>query len=300
MWIAKRVFFFIAMNIAVLAMIMIVLSIVQIFVPINITWYWYDFVAVWIFSAIVWFTWAFFSLAISKIIAKWMHKIRLISPENLNQFSEKERFVYQTVERLANNWWIKMPEVGVYESNEPNAFATGPTKNRSLVAVSTWLLNKMDYDAIEWVVGHEMAHVLNWDMVTMTLLQWVLNTFVVFLSRIAGTFIDKVVFKNEDWPGIWYFLISLFLQIILSILASIVLAWFSRYREFRADAGSADLVGRDKMIAWLQQLQMIVKNMELENNPSTNSMKIVSSDWIMKLFSSHPPLEDRIKALQNN
>ncbi len=298
MALAKRVVFFLVMNIAVLAMIMIILSILQAVFGINITGYWYDFVSVWIFAAVVWFTWAFISLAISKIIAKWMYKINLISPENLNQFGEKERFVYQTVERIASSNNLKTPEVGIYESSEPNAFATWPTKNKSLVAVSQWLLSQMNHDEIEGVVWHEMAHIINGDMVTMTLLQWVLNTFVVFLSRIAGTFIDRNVFGNEDWPGIGYFLVSIVLQILLSILASMVLAWFSRYREFKADYGSANLVGRDKMIAGLEKLQLLVQNMELEDNPSTNSMKIASKGGVMKLFSTHPPIEQRIQALK--
>ncbi|MBS8121485.1 protease HtpX, partial [Candidatus Vampirococcus lugosii] len=265
----------------------------------NISGYGYDFVGVGIFSLIVGFSGAFISLLISKWVAKWMYSPQIINPENLSQFGEKEIFVYQVVERLASRGNIKTPEVGIYASNEPNAFATGPTKNNSLVAVSSGLIYNMDFDAIEGVVAHEMAHILNGDMVTMTLLQGVMNTFVVFLSRIIGTFVDKAVFKNEDGPGLGYFLVSFVLQILLSILASIVLAWFSRYREFKADAGSADLVGKEKMIAGLQQLQVLVQNIEFEDNQATNSMKIVSGASIMKLFSSHPPLEKRIQALQS-
>lgn len=301
MGIAKRVFFFLLTNIAILAVIMIVLSIAQIFVPINITWYGYDLVGVWIFSLIVWFIWAFVSLWISKWMAKTFYKVQTFDETKLHSVGEKERFVYQIVERIASSNNIKMPEVWVYQSNEPNAFATWPTKNKSLVAVSSGLLDQMTYDEIEWVVWHEMAHILNWDMVTMTLLQWVINTFVIFLSRIAGTFIDRNVFWNEDWPGLWYFLSAFVLQIIFGILASTVVAWFSRHREFRADAGSAALVGKEKMIAWLEKLDLLVKNMQTDNsNQSMNTMKIVSKDWIMKLFASHPPIEERIKNLRNN
>lgn len=300
MWIAKRILLFVMTNIAVIALISIILIVLQNFLWIEISWYWYNFWSVLLLSAIVGFTWAFFSLIISKFVAKFMYKIRLITAENLNEFNDKERFVYQIVERLASSNNIKMPEVWVYISSEPNAFATWPSKNNSLVAVSTWLLDYMNYDEIEGVIGHEMAHILNWDMVTMTLLQWVINTFVVFLSRIIWTFVDKVVFKNENWPWIWFFVVTIVLQIVLWILASIITSWFSRHREFRADYWSANLVWRDKMIASLKKLQVLVANIETENNPATNSMKIVSKDWLLQLFASHPPLEKRIEALEKN
>ncbi len=299
MTLAKRVVLFLAMNFAILLVLMIILSIVSAVFWVNLTWYWYNLGEVLIVAAIIWFAWAFISLGLSKTIVKWIHKPEIITAENKHKFWEKERFVYQVVHEISNSNKIRMPEVWVYESSEPNAFATWPTKNRSLVAVSTWLLQQMNEDEIEGVVGHEMSHVLNGDMVTMTLLQGVLNTFVIFISRIIWTTVDKFVFDNEDGPGIGYFVVSIIAQLVLSVLATIVLAAYSRHREFKADKWSADLVWRDKMIAWLQKLQYMVERKWVDDTPATNSMKIAAPGAISKLFSTHPPIEERINNLKS-
>jgi heat shock protein HtpX len=206
--------------------------------------------------------------------------------------------VYSTVVSLAKQNWIKTPEIAIYEDNEPNAFATGPSKNNSLVAVSTWLLNAMDENAIEWVVWHEMAHVLNWDMVTMTLLQWVLNTFVIFLSRVVANIVDNAT----DWKlwVIWYYAVNILLQILFGILASLIASKFSRYREYKADAWSAKFVWKEKMIAGLQALKAMKNIVHTKDWEELAAMKISSKKWfwIMALFSTHPDLDDRIRALE--
>ena len=192
-----------------------------------------------------------------------------------------------------------MPEVGIYQSDEPNAFATWATKNSSLVAVSSGLLDSMSKEAIEWVVWHEMAHVLNGDMVTMTILQWILDTFVMFfakvIARIVSNFVDE---QYATWVRIW---LDIVLQIVFWILASFIAMWFSRYREYKADAGSAYYVGKEKMIAWLQALKDMQNKMH-EADPKYASMQISApnSKWLFsRLLSSHPELDDRIKALED-
>jgi heat shock protein HtpX len=191
-----------------------------------------------------------------------------------------------------------MPEVWFYVSKDPNAFATWSSKNNSLVAVSSWLLDMMEKDAIEWVIWHEMAHVLNWDMVTMALLQWVLNTFVVFIARIISNVISNSL--DEKLSTIAYFAINILLQILFWLLASIVLMKFSRYREFKADEWSARFVWKEKMIAWLEALKQ-TKNLLTEDKSSIAAMRISDKQkkWFKALFSSHPDLDDRINALKN-
>ena len=202
-----------------------------------------------------------------------------------------------TVEQLANKANIGMPEVAIFEG-EPNAFATGAFKNSALVAVSTGLLHSMSRDEVEAVIGHEIAHVANGDMVTMALIQGVMNTFVVFLSRVIGYFVDKVILRNDrDGPGIGYYITTIVLDIVLGVLAAVVVAWFSRQREYRADAGSAALVGRKQpMINALARLGGI----EPGALPQSMAAMGISAkpSGLMALFSSHPPIEDRIRALQ--
>jgi heat shock protein HtpX len=245
------------------------------------------------FAAVMGFGGAIISLLISKPVAKWSTKAQIInaSPDPTH------RWIVQTVERFAQKAGIGMPEVGIYEG-EPNAFATGAFKNSALVAVSTGLLHSMNRDEVEAVIGHEVAHVANGDMVTMTLIQGVMNTFVVFLSRIVGYFVDKVVLRNtNDGPGIGYYITTIVMDIVLGVLAAIIVAWFSRQREFRADAGAAELMGRKQpMINALARLGGLdpgelpksVQAMGINGRPS----------GLMALFSSHPPIEDRIRALQ--
>lgn len=298
MKIAKRVIWFILMNIWVLLTITLSLTVIQSVFGINITAYGYNYQSVLIFAAIVWFSWAIISLFLSKYMAKSMYWITLVNNDNIHQFHPKISFVYRLAESISLSNSIKIPEVWIYESYEPNAFATWWSKNNSLLAVSTWLLETMDELQIEWVIWHEMSHILNGDMVTMTLLQWVLNTFVIFFSRIIGTAVDKVIFKNEDdTPGIWYFITSLVLELVFSIFASLVLMAYSRQREYRADEWSAKIVWKNKMISALQKLANISKNVEYRQD-SLSSFKISSNWWIFALFSSHPRLEDRIKRLE--
>lgn len=294
----KRIFLFLLTNIAVIVVIGIVIAILENILWINISWYSSSYVSIFIYAIIVWFSWAFISLLLSKWMAKRAYNIVLMTRENFWDFSEKEKFVYEIVSRLAENNRIEMPEVWVYESAEPNAFATWATKNSSLVAVSTGLLDLMNKDEIEWVIGHEMAHILNWDMVTMTLLQWVVNTFVVFLSRVLANIFDNVT-DGKFWT-LWYILVSIVLEICFWILASLIVMGFSRHREFRADEGSAIFVWKQKMIAWLRALQKM-QNIASGDNESLATMKISTHKrWgIMALFSSHPDLEDRIKNLES-
>lgn len=294
----KRIFLFLLTNIAVIVVIGIVIAILENILWINISWYSSSYLSIFIYAIIVWFSWAFISLLLSKWMAKRAYNIVLMTRENFWDFSEKEKFVYEVVSRLAENNRIEMPEVWVYESADPNAFATWATKNSSLVAVSTGLLDLMNKDEIEWVIGHEMAHILNWDMVTMTLLQWVVNTFVVFLSRVLANIFDNVT-DGKFWT-LWYILVSIVLEICFWILASLIVMGFSRHREFRADEGSAIFVWKQKMIAWLRALQKM-QNIASGDNESLATMKISTHKrWgIMALFSSHPDLEDRIKNLES-
>ena len=245
------------------------------------------------FSLVFGFGGAIFSLLISKPVAKWSTGAQVIndSPDPTH------RWIVGAVQNFATKAGISMPEVAIFDG-EPNAFATGAFKNSALVAVSTGLLHTMNREEVEAVIGHEVAHVANGDMVTMTLIQGVLNTFVVFLSRVIGYFVDKVILRNErDGPGIGYYITTVVLDIVLGVLASIIVAWFSRQREYRADAGAAALMGRRQpMINALArlggmdpgQLPQSVATMGISGRPS----------GLMALFSTHPPIEDRIRALQ--
>ncbi|RAL57487.1 zinc metalloprotease HtpX [Candidatus Gracilibacteria bacterium GN02-872] len=291
----KRIFLWIAMNIAVMIVLTIFIYILGLFgIKVSSNTY----LGLFIISAVIGFAGSFISLFMSKWMAKKAYNIRLITASDLNMLNEKERLVYDTVSNLSERNHIKMPEVGIYESSEPNAFATGATKNSSLVAVSSGLLDMMDKDAIEGVVGHEMAHVLNGDMVTMTLLQGVLNTFVVFFSKIIANIVANSV--DENYAGIARFAVDILLQIVFGFLASFIAMWFSRYREFKADAGSAYYVGKEKMIAGLQALKDM-QNSIAKDDPTYSSMQISSkkTSGFMKLLSSHPDLDDRIKALED-
>jgi heat shock protein HtpX len=245
-------------------------------------------------SAVIGFAGSFISLAMSKSMAKRSMGVRVIEQAR----SAEERWLVETVQRQARQAGIGMPEVGVFDSPQPNAFATGMNRNAALVAVSTGLLQHMRPDEVEAVLGHEISHVANGDMVTMGLLQGVLNTFVIFFSRIIGHLIDRVVFKVERGYGPGYWIGSIFAQVILGILASIIAAWFSRRREYRADAGGADLAGREKMIAALQRLQMGRETEDLPGQLAAFGIAGGIGQGLAKLMASHPPLEVRIAALQ--
>ena len=245
------------------------------------------------FSLVVGFGGAFISLLISKPMAKWSTGAQLIDgSEGSTQF-----WLVNTVKTLAERANIGMPEVAMYEG-EPNAFATGAFKNSSLVAVSTGLLESMSREEVEAVLAHEVAHIANGDRVTLTLIQGVVNTFVVFLSRVVGYFVDRVILKNDrEGPGIGYYVTSIACEIIFGIAASMVVAWFSRQREFRADAGSANLMGTSTpMVNALSRLGGLTPG-ELPKSMAASG--ISDKPGFMALFSSHPPIEERIAALQN-
>ena len=245
------------------------------------------------FSLLMGFGGAIISLLMSKPIAKWSTGAKVIN----DSADPTHRWIVGTVEGFAKKSGIGMPEVAIYEG-EANAFATGAFKNSALVAVSTGLLHSMNREEVEAVIAHEVAHVANGDMVTMTLIQGVMNTFVVFLSRVIGYFVDKVVLKNErDGAGIGYYITTIVLDIVLGVLAAIIVAWFSRVREYRADSGAAALMGRKQpMINALARLG----GMDPGQLPQSVAAMGISSrpNGLMALFSSHPPIEDRIRALQ--
>ena len=242
------------------------------------------------FSLVVGFTGAIISLLMSKSIAKWTTGAKIIdAPRN-----EAESWLIATVQELATKVGIAMPEVGIYEG-PANAFATGAFKNSAFVAVSTGLLQSMNHEEVEAVLGHEISHVANGDMVTLTLIQGVVNTFVIFLSRIVGTIVDRTVFRTERGTGPGYFITVIVCQIVFGVLASMIVAWFSRWREFRADAGSARLLGPQPMIHALKRLGGI----ESGGLPQGLQASGISGGGFMALFASHPPIEARIAALQS-
>ena len=245
------------------------------------------------FSLLMGFGGAIISLLISKPMAKWTTGAQIINQSN----DPTHRWIVGAVEGFAKKAGIGMPEVAIFPG-DANAFATGAFKNSALVAVSTGLLESMTREEVEAVIGHEVAHVANGDMVTMTLIQGVMNTFVVFLSRVIGSFVDKVVLRNNsDGPGIGYYVTTIVLDIVLGVLAAVIVAWFSRQREYRADAGAASLMGRKQpMINALARLG----GMDPGQLPQSVAAMGISAkpSGLMALFSSHPPLEDRIRALQ--
>jgi heat shock protein HtpX len=284
----KRIVLFLLTNVAVLAVITIVLKLLGLDQAINEQGM--SLGPLLAFSAVVGFAGAIVSLLLSKPMAKWSTGAKVINGSE----GSTQRWLVDTVRRLADRAGIGMPEVAVYEG-EPNAFATGAFKNSSLVAVSTGLLNSMNQEEVEAVLAHEVAHVANGDMVTMALLQGVVNTFVVFLSRIVGTIVDRTVFRTERGVGPGYFVTVIVCQIVFGLLASIIVAWFSRQREFRADRGSAEYNGTKPMINALARLGGV----EPGQLPETiRAMGISDRPGWMALFSTHPPVEQRIAALQ--
>jgi heat shock protein HtpX len=244
-----------------------------------------------VMSLVVGFTGAFISLLISKPMAKWSTGAHVIAePQN-----QHEAWLVETVRRLATKAGIGMPEVAMYEG-EPNAFATGAFKNSALVAVSTGLLQSMNREEVEAVLAHEVAHVANGDMVTLTLIQGVVNTFVFFLARVIGSIVDRTIFRTERGNGIGYFITVIVAQIVLGVLASIIVAWFSRHREFRADAGSARYLGSPQpMMNALARLGGLQAG---ELPKAMSSFGITEHGGVMALFATHPPIEVRIAALQ--
>ena len=285
----KRIVLFLLTNLAV----MLVLGVVTSVFGLNryLSAYGMNYGSLMVFSLFIGLTGSIISLLMSKQMAKWTTGLELITQPR----TADEAWIVQTVQRLSERAGIGMPEVGIYEG-EPNAFATGAFKNSALVAVSTGLLSGMTRDEVEAVLGHEVAHIANGDMVTMTLIQGVVNTFVIFLSRVIGFAVDNFLNRGEErrGPGAGYMITYLVLEVFLGILASTIVAWYSRQREFRADAGSGDLMGqRQSMIQALRRLGGLQAG-ELPNG--LQSMGITGS--IGKLFATHPPIEERIARLQ--
>ena len=244
---------------------------------------------------------SFISLMMSKLMAKWFMGVQIVTENG------PHAGIVQKVHRLARRAGLdKMPEVGIYQSPEVNAFATGPSRNNSLVAVSTGLLGRMDDTEVEGVLAHEVAHIANGDMVTMTLVQGIVNAFVMFFARIVAFALTQAMRKDDDDAPVSPFvthMIVMVLDIVFGILAAPIVAWFSRYREYRADKGGASLAGKEKMIAALESLRRAypqLEESEAKANPNFRSMQISSKTTVMKLFSSHPPLEERIAALRSS
>lgn len=290
----KRIALFLATNIAILLVLSIILSITGVGSMLDESGA-IDVTGLLAFSAIVGFVGSFMSLAMSKWTAKHMTGAQVITePRN-----QSERWLVETVRRQAEQAGIGMPEVAIYNAPEPNAFATGMSRNNALVAVSTGLMQAMRQDEVEAVLAHEVSHVANGDMVTMALIQGVVNTFVIFLSRIIGHVVDRAVFKTERGHGPAFWITSIFAQVVLGILASTITMWFSRQREFRADAGAARLAGREKMVAALQALQRGAGENELPDQMAAFGISGHIGHGMKRLFMTHPPLEERIAALRN-
>jgi heat shock protein HtpX len=291
----KRIFLFLATNIAVLAVISVTFRLLGIDRALSQGGY-MNMGTLLVFSAVIGFSGALVSLFLSKTMAKRGMGVQIIEEPQ----TEAERWLVETVRRQAEAAGIGMPEVGYFESPDPNAFATGWNKNNALVAVSTGLWNNMSRDEVEAVLGHEVSHVANGDMVTLALIQGVVNTFVVFLARLVGMVVDSFLRRGEEssGPGIGYFVTSLIAELVLGVLASMIVMWFSRHREFRADAGGATLAGRQKMIDALRALQ---RAHDPQGLPSEQFAAFGISGGLGrfgKLFMTHPPLEERIAALE--
>jgi heat shock protein HtpX len=288
----KRVLLFLATNLAVVVVLSIVAQVLGL--DRYIAGRGGSLGGLLVFAALFGFGGAFISLAISKWMAKRAMGVRVIDqPQNAT-----EQWLVSTVRRQAQTAGIGMPEVGIFESPEPNAFATGARKDAALVAVSTGLLQRMNQNEVEAVLGHEISHVANGDMVTLTLIQGVVNTFVIFLSRIIGNLVDRAVFRSEDGRGPAYFISVIVSEIVLGILASMIVAWFSRYREFRADRGGAQLSGRQNMINALERLKSTHEPLPAQLAAFGISQGDGPSGF-RRLFMSHPPLNERIAALQS-
>ncbi len=289
----KRAFLFILTNLAVILILSIVLRLLGIDRILDESGVGIDMYTLLVFAAVFGFGGSFISLALSKWTAKRLTGAQVIeSPRN-----ESEAWLVNTVKRQASVAGIGMPEVAVYEAPDANAFATGMRRNSALVAVSTGLLRSMSRGEVEAVLGHEVSHVANGDMVTLALIQGIVNTFVIFFSRILGHFVDRVIFKTERGHGPAFIVTTIVAQLVFGVLASIIVMWFSRRREFRADAGSADLEGTDKMIAALKRLQKTVGQPHLPDQMAAFGISGSPRSGIRTLFMTHPPLEERIAAL---
>ncbi len=288
----KRIMLFLATNIAVILLLSIAMRLLG--ADQYLAQQGYNYQALLVFSAIFGMGGAFISLGLSKWLAKRSTGARVIE----KPAGETEAWLLRTVERQARQAGIGMPEVAIFPSPQPNAFATGAKRDSALVAVSEGLLQQMSRDEVEAVLAHEISHIANGDMVTLTLIQGVLNTFVIFLSRIIGGIVNRVVFRSNSNYGIGYFISVIITQIVLGILASVIVMWFSRYREFRADAGGARLAGRHKMIAALERLKSAHGPAELPKELNAFGIAGGGNGGLRRLLMSHPPLDERIRVLR--
>jgi heat shock protein HtpX len=289
----KRILLLVATNVAILLVLSVTLRVFGVDRILDERGVGLDLNALLIFSAVLGFSGSLISLALSKFIAKRMMGVRVIEqPRDAN-----EAWLVETVRRQAAAAGIGMPEVGIFDAPDMNAFATGPRKNNALVAVSTGLLRGMSRREAEAVLGHEVSHVANGDMVTLTLIQGVVNTFVIFLSRVIGYVIDRVVFKTERGHGPAFLVTVIIAQLVLGILASMIVMWFSRQREFRADAGGAKLEGRDSMIGALERLRQ-QHPQPLPDQMAAFGISGTLGQGLKRLLMTHPPLEERIAALR--
>jgi heat shock protein HtpX len=290
----KRIFLYLLTNLAVLLVLSVTLRLLGVDRILNAQGTGLDMYSLLVMAAVIGFGGSLISLAMSKWSAKMMVGAHVIeTPSN-----PTERWLVDTVQRHAQRAGIGMPEVAIYDAPDVNAFATGWNKDDSLVAVSTGLLNNMSQDEAEAVLGHEISHVANGDMVTLALIQGVVNTFVILLSRVIGFVVDRVVFKTERGEGPAFFITSIIAQLVLGILATMIVMWFSRYREFRADAGGAHLAGRGKMIAALERLKLNHDQTALPDQVKAFGVSGHTGWGLKRLFMSHPPLDERIAALR--
>ncbi len=286
-----RIFLFVVTNLAVVAVLSITMRLLGVDRMVSASGG-LNLNALLIMSLVMGFAGSIISLFMSKWMAKRSVGAHVIEvPSNAT-----EQWLMNTVKRQADQAGIGMPEVAIYDSPEINAFATGWNRNNALVAVSTGLMNNMTAEETEAVLAHEVSHVANGDMVTLALVQGVVNTFVIFLSRVIGYIVDRMVFKNERGEGIGFFITSMIAQLVLGIFASMIVMWFSRYREFHADAGGASLAGKHKMIAALERLKLNQEQTDLPK--SVAAFGISGGSGIARLFMTHPPLEERIEALR--
>jgi heat shock protein HtpX len=291
----KRIVLYLATNLAVVLVLSITLQLLGVDRMLDEQGTGINLNALLILSAVMGFGGSFISLLISKWSAKRMTGAQVIEvPSNIT-----ERWLVDTVKRQAQKAGIGMPEVAIYDAPDVNAFATGWNRNNALVAVSTGLLNNMSQEEAEAVLGHEVSHVANGDMVTLTLIQGVVNTFVIFFSRIIGHLVDRVVFKVERGYGPAFYITVIIAQLVLGILASMIVMWFSRQREFRADAGGAQLAGREKMIAALERLKLNHEQAQLPDQMKAFGISGNVTSGLTRLFMSHPPLDERIEALRS-
>ncbi|MFP4160670.1 MAG: protease HtpX [Ectothiorhodospira sp.] len=292
----KRIALFLATNLAIIVVLSITLRLLGVERILDESGTGLNYTSLLIFAAVFGFGGSFISLAISKWMAKRAMGVKVIEQPR----GADEQWLVETVRRQARQAGIGMPEVGVFDSPEPNAFATGMSRNNALVAVSTGLMQNMGRDEVEAVLGHEVSHVANGDMVTLALIQGVVNTFVIFLARVIGHVVDRVVFKNEEGHGPAFWITTIVAEIVLAILASVIVMWFSRQREFRADAGGAKLASREKMIHALERLRA-AQGIPAQMPDQMRAFGIRGggvTQGLKRLFMTHPPLEERIMALK--